>query len=490
MPFTSLTFLFLFLPLTLVVFYLVPVRAKPGVVAFASLFFLAWAKLSYVPVMIISVLINRALGVLIARNRGSRSILALAVVFNLLVLVLFKYSGFLCSNLNSLLHFAAIPELPVPSFLLPLGISFYTFRIISYHIDLQRNRITKPASHLNLFTYMAFFPQLGAGPIVRYPLFTATRWHVPQKTALFYNGIRRFLYGLMKKVLIANTIGLVSDAVFALPPEALNLAVSWLGAVSYGMQVYFDFSAYTDMAIGLSMCLGYAAPENFNFPYRARSVKDFWTRWHMSLTDWFRDYLFLPLAFRFSRKMPAYRTMGLRTDLLIYLLSIFITWILVGFWHGADWTFIAWGLWFGFFLAVEQAGFRKILRRSPRFIQHSYTLLIILIAWIFFRSGTFTQGTFMIRGLLGLNGMESGSFDWYKHLNPTYVIAMVIAITGAAGLLKSLRILVFKQSLRFRSATPAFVFRLSDAIILIGLLLVSVAEILRIGYSPFIYFKF
>jgi len=341
-----------------------------------------------------------------------------------------------------------------------------------------------------MFNYMTFFPQLGAGPIVRYTSFISTRWQSRQKQILFYNGIRRFLYGLAKKVMIANTIGITADAVFSLPPEELTLAVSWLGTLSYAMQVYFDFSAYTDMAVGISMCLGFTAPENFNFPYRARSVKDFWTRWHMSLTDWFRDYLFLPLAFAFSRKMPAYRTIGLRTDLLIYLLSIFITWILVGFWHGADWTFIAWGLWFGLFLIIEQAGFRKILHRSPRFIQHSYTLLIILIAWIFFRSGTFTQGTSMIRGLLGLNGMEPGSFEWYKHLNPTYIIAMVIAITGAAGLLKSLRIRLFKRFLRFRSATPALVFRLSDAILLIGLMLVSVAEILRIGYSPFIYFKF
>lgn len=490
MPFTSLTFLFLLLPLVLAIYSLVPYKGKSYIIAFASFVFVAWARITYVPLIAISLFVNWKLGELIARNEPPRKYLIYAISFNLLVLIIFKYSAFFCVNLNFLLQGLGIPALNVPKIILPLGISFYTFRILSYHIDLSRRKILPAAGIKELFNYMFFFPQLGAGPIVRYNIFTEGNTRHRQRLSLISNGSRRFLYGLIKKILIANTLGQVADAVFLLPANDLTLAVSWLGVVSYGLQVYYDFSAYTDMAIGISMCFGYKAPENFNFPYMARSVRDFWTRWHMTLTDWFRDYLFLPLAYAISRKMPSYRTFGVRTDLMIYFLSTFITWILIGFWHGADWTFIVWGLWFGIFLSIEQSGFRKTLKKLPRIVQHIYTIIIIIVAWVFFRSGTFGQGWDVIRGLTGLNGTQAGSFPYYKHVNPVFLMTLTVAVAGAAGWLKILRKSTWKAFLRCHFGLPKIAFRLFDLIILLGLFLVSIAEILRVGYSPFIYFKF
>jgi alginate O-acetyltransferase complex protein AlgI len=285
-------------------------------------------------------------------------------------------------------------------------------------------------------------------------------------------------------------LGLVADAVFALPVDELNLALSWLGMISYALQLYYDFSAYTDMAIGITMCLGYRAPENFNYPYLARSVKDFWTRWHMSLTNWFRDYLFLPLAFSFSRKMPGYKTLGMRSDLLIYIISITITWFLVGFWHGSDWNFVIWGIWFAIFLGLEQAGLRKILKKLPRIFQHFYALIIILIAWVFFRSANVKQGEAILQGLIGMNGIEAGSFAYYKYLSPVFLTVLVIAIGGASGWLNWLRIVIWKTIIRSRIPAMKNGFRIIGMVGMIAVFLLSIAEILRTGYSPFIYFKF
>jgi alginate O-acetyltransferase complex protein AlgI len=489
LPFSSLIFLFLFLPLILVLYHSVPVKIKPFVLFIASMLFLAWAKLSYLPIILISVLVNMLLGKMISGYRN-RKLLILAIVLNLLVLFTYKYTFFIFVNLNGLLKTFGISTLEIPKYVLPLGISFYTFRIISYHIDLYRKRVVLAAGYLRMFNYIAFFPQLGAGPIVRYNEFSYKSGPLKQRTVYFVNGLRRFVYGLAKKVLIANTLGLVADAVFALPVDELNLALSWLGMISYALQLYYDFSAYTDMAIGITMCLGYRAPENFNYPYLARSVKDFWTRWHMSLTNWFRDYLFLPLAFSFSRKMPGYKTLGMRSDLLIYIISITITWFLVGFWHGSDWNFVIWGIWFAIFLGLEQAGLRKILKKLPRIFQHFYALIIILIAWVFFRSANVKQGEAILQGLIGMNGIEAGSFAYYKYLSPVFLTVLVIAIGGASGWLNWLRIVIWKTIIRSRIPAMKNGFRIIGMVGMIAVFLLSIAEILRTGYSPFIYFKF
>ncbi len=490
MQFTSLSFLFLLLPPVLILYHSVPDRFKAGVILTVSLLFLAWAKLSYVPLVLVSVLLNYLLALQIRKRVKPRKLLVFTVILNLVYLAVFKYTFFFLVNLNGLLHTFGQPGMEIPRYALPIGISFYTFRVLSYHIDVYRNKIAVEASFTSFFNYLLFFPQLGAGPIVRYSRFQFHPAKAWLKWQFVANGSKRFLFGLIKKVLIANTLGIFANAVFALPPSELTLFLTWLGMLAYAMQIYYDFSAYSDMAIGLSMAFGYRAPENFNFPYLARSAKDFWTRWHMSLTDWFRDYLFLPLAFYFSRKIPGYKTLGIRSDLLIYVGAVLITWFLVGFWHGSDWNYVVWGLWFAALLALEQAGLRKVLRKWPVWGQHLYASIILLISWVFFRSKDFGQSLEILSGLTGLNGMQAGIFAYYKYLTPTFLITLGIALAGAGGLLSRLRILIWKAVLRSRIHVLKTVWRSLGITGMLVLFLFSLAELLKSGYSPFIYFKF
>lgn len=490
MQFTSLSFLFLLLPLVLLVYHGVPDRFKALVILTGSLFFLAWAKLSYVPLVVFSVLVNYALGLQIRKRQKPRKLLILTIILNLAYLAVFKYTFFFLVNLNGLLHTFGQPGMDIPRYVLPIGISFYTFRALSFHIDAYRKKLDGKITLLSFFNYLLFFPQLGAGPIVRYSRFQYRPATPAMKLQFIANGLQRFLFGFIKKVLIANTLGVFANAVFALPSEELTLFLTWLGILSYAMQIYYDFSAYSDMAIGLTMAFGYRAPENFNFPFLARSAKDFWTRWHMSLTDWFRDYLFLPLALYFSRKMPGYKTRGIRSDHLIYVFAVLITWFLVGFWHGSDWNFVVWGVWFAVLLAVEQAGLRKILRKWPVWGQHLYAWIIILISWVFFRSRDFGHSLDILSGLISLNGMKAGSFLYYKYLTPAFLITLVIALAGALGILRTLRILIWKQMLKSRVKGIRTAWKSLGLTCLMALFLFSLAELLKSGYSPFIYFKF
>ncbi len=310
---------------------------------------------------------------------------------------------------------------------------------------------------------------------------------------LVSTGLQRFMLGLAKKVLIANNLGTMADAVFALPNPDLAFITSWLGVISYALQVYYDFSGYSDMAIGLSRMAGFTTPENFNFPYLARSVRDFWRRWHMTLTSWFRDYLFLPTAFYFNRKLPKEKYLGLKTEFWIYFFSILLTWTLVGFWHGASWTFIIWGVTFGIFLILEHIGLGRLLRKSPRALQHLYTMTVVMLAWIFFRAGSFQQGFAFIRGIGGCNGMDVAGFEYYRYFTPSFMVVLTVAVAGAAGLLNKARMYCWKWALRggkpYLAAYKAAYYLIIN-VLLLSTFVASVSEILRSGFTPFIYFKF
>ncbi|MHC1706627.1 MAG: MBOAT family protein [Bacteroidales bacterium] len=464
--------------------------------SFFSLVFLIWAGPYYSLVLTATVLLNWFFGLLLSQENSKtrrKLLFILILALNLLPLISFKYLGFITVNLNIILSHSGFEILKVPHWLLPLGISFYTFRLLSYQIELFRKKVSAERNLVLLFLYSAFFPQLGAGPIVRYQDFSRQILSRNQNLGLFSTGLQRFMLGLGKKVLIADNLGMVADAVFHLPCTDLTLTTSWFGIISYFFQVYYDFSAYTDMAIGLSRMAGFHTPENFNYPYTAVSVKDFWRRWHMTLTSWFRDYLFLPLAYFFSRKLPARRYFYVKTDHIIYATSIIITWTLVGLWHGASWTFIAWGLIFGIFLILEQLGLGKRLKRTRLTVQRFYTMAVVIFAWVFFRSSTFHQGYSVIRGMTGLNGLYSNEFEYYRYITPSYFFILIIAIAGAAGWLNKSRMLSWKKILNCQIHGTNYykpVFQSGSLLLLLLIFFLAISEILKNGYTPFIYFQF
>ena len=496
MPFTAITFLFVFLPLFLVVYFILPRAIRRYFLLLGSFVFVGWAGLQYLLVLVFSIMVNYQLGMILDRQllkSNRKLVFLLALMVNLLALLFFKYAGFLTENANALTSLFGMKPFPLPDIFLPLGISFYTFRILSYYIDLYTRKISVETHFVDFALYISFFPQLSAGPIVRYRDFYGKNSAGAVRMSHIHNGFRRFLWGLAKKALLANGFGVVADAVFALPPEEYSLTTSWLGVISYCLQIYYDFSAYTDMAIGLSIALGFRAPENFNFPYKAVSVKDFWRRWHMTLTSWFRDYLFLPLAMNFSRKLPASSYMKIKTEALIYIFATAITWSLVGSWHGASWTFIAWGLIYGVFLVLEQLGLEKRMRRTWKPLRHLYTLFVVTIAWVFFRSATFQQAFEIFTGMAGFNGMVSTEFEYYRYLTPGFVIALLFAIGGASGLLSRLYVSLWRYLVSLTSRHKPLIlvlYRFLMATVLTALVYLAVAELLRGEYSPFIYIRF
>ncbi len=461
----------------------------------SGLLFIAWAGTAYALLLLSSVIANFFLGRLVDKkeNPGHRIWMVVAVVFNLLLLVVFKYSAFLVSNVNTLSDLVGLPAFPLPDWALPLGISFYIFRILSYHFEVRRGLFPPRQDFVSFALYVTFFPQVSAGPIVRYSRFSRYFGRGRPAREDVYSGLQRFILGLIKKVLLANSFAVMADAVWRLPAEELTFTTSWLGILSYTLLIYYDFSAYSDMAIGLSGMLGFPAPENFNYPYKSRSVKDFWMRWHMTLTQWFRDFLFLPLAYSISRKMPEARYFSVKTEKWVYSISIVITWFLVGLWHGATWTFIAWGGVYGLFLMAEHLWYGRKLNHSHPVIRHFYTLLVIMLAWVFFRSVTFNQGFAMIGGLMGLHGMNSGLFEYYRYLTPGFILTFFIGLAGAAGWWERLLRYAWKTVIGLRSSFSEIyklIFRIFVFVLLLVGLGLSTAEILRTGFTPFIYFQF
>lgn len=393
MGFSSPVFLFLFLPIMLLGYWLAGNKLRNLLLLGASLFFYAWGDGGYVILLLASVLVNYAFGVLIdryrERNRTAQLFLWLAIIINLGGLAWYKYAEFVMNNVNFFLARLHLPLLKVAAHHLPLGISFFTFQAIAYLIDVYRAENEAQRHPVRFALFMALFPKITAGPIIRYGEVAADLGQRSFNLEMFSYGIKRFIIGLGKKIIIANTLAKTADLVFSIPSGELTAGLTWLGILCYTLQIYFDFSGYTDMAIGLGRMFGFTFQENFNYPYISRSLTDFWRRWHMSLSNWLRDYLFIPLSY-------VLMTAGVRQKIaqgqykINYrvLASIVVVFTICGIWHGAGWTFIVWGFLHGVILAFESLWFGKVLKRAWRPVQHGYLLLVVMVSWYSFAHPT------------------------------------------------------------------------------------------------------
>lgn len=469
MIFSSLLFLFSFLPFVLIGNYLWRnIKWQNAFLFIASLYFYAWGEREKVFVMLGSILVNFLVGKWIEKKegRGRAVALTVGVVVNLGVLVYFKYSRFFIENINQLLDVFNIPIIEGLKYeRLPLGISFYTFQSMSYLVDVYRKEVKAQRNFLNLGLYVALFPQLVAGPIVRYNEIAAQLVKRTQSLSKFNEGIRRFVIGLGKKMLLANPMAYVADEIYMLPVDDITTPMAWMAAIAYSLQIYFDFSGYSDMAIGLGKMFGFDLAENFNFPYIAKSIREFWTRWHISLSIWFRDYLYIPLG-------------GSRGSTLFTMRNLLIVFFITGLWHGASWSFIGWGLFHGFFILIERVGFDKILKRIPFIFQHIYLLLVVIFGWVFFRIENWGDAIFLQKTMLGLNRIDSLS-NLKIIMNNYYWIVFILAIIFCFPLLKYKN--VHEKIKRVK---------LIEVLGLLLIFLLSIVEMASNTYSPFIYFRF
>lgn len=468
MVFSSLVFLFAFLPTIIFLYYISKDKYKNYLLLTASLFFYAWGEPIYIVIMLVSILFNFIFGKKVdVRNDGkSRKFwLISSVIFNIGMLGVFKYTGFFIENINGLFK----TTITNPGISLPLGISFFTFQAMSYVIDVYRKDAKVQNNLLNLALYISLFPQLVAGPIVRYQTVAdqiESREHNLDK---FTEGVSRFIIGLSKKVILSNSLGMLADSVFNTPTFDLTITSAWLGIIAYSLQIFFDFSGYSDMAIGLGKMFGFEFLENFNYPYISKSAGEFWRRWHISLGSWFRDYVYIPLGGSRKGKIRTY-------------LNLFIVWFLTGFWHGASWTFIAWGLYFGVLIALEKAFLDNILNKLYAPIRHIYLILAVMIGWIFFRANNFLQAFEYIKVLFGINGNSM-----YNNLTLTYLndYAYIILIS----ILFSVPIIPWvKQRLhRFNNYSIYYIIK---SIIFMSMFTFIIIKLVNSTYNPFLYFRF
>jgi alginate O-acetyltransferase complex protein AlgI len=485
MLFSSTVFLFLFLPAVLALYFAVPRPLRNFLLLFASLFFYVWGEKLYVLVLVASIVMNYGLGLWIDRVRGPRAAglaVGLAVALNLGLLGAFKYANFAAHELNHLLHALRLPPVHLDPVHLPLGISFFTFHALSYVIDVYRREVPALRNPVNFALYISFFPQSIAGPIVRYNDVASQLSDRVVTLEGFALGVRRFILGLAKKMIIANTLAFPADAIFDLPTGELTWRVAWLGLVCYTFQIYFDFSGYSDMAIGLARMFGFRFKENFNYPYVAASVTDFWRRWHISLSTWYRDYLYIPLG-------------GNRHGSARLYFNLVTVFFLCGLWHGASWAFIFWGLFHGAFLVLERTGLGGWLERSWAPVRHAYALLAVMVGWVFFKATTLSQALAFLGAMAGF-GRGAG----VKYSPAIYLNRQVVLVLAAAAL-TSLPVLPFLTRLRDQwhdselgRSWLGFLFEpiLAFAPVLTLCLLFLVSAMLLAGgtYNPFIYFRF
>ena len=474
MLFTEPTFLFLFLPALLALYFgtfsRVHGRYANWLLLIASLIFYASGGGTFTWLMLGSIAFNYAMAIAIDRGRDAgraKPLLAITVGTNLVVLGIFKYANFFADNVNALLLAFHTPPVVVPRVLLPIGISFFTFHAISYVVDVYRRDATAQKSPVHAALYLLLFPQLIAGPIIRYRDLADQLARRIVTLDDFAYGIRRFVVGLAKKMLIANVVAGPADRIFALPADQLSAPLAWLGVVCYTLQIYFDFSGYSDMAIGLGRMFGFRFPENFRWPYVAESVQDFWRRWHISLSTWFRDYVYVPLGG--SRVSPG------RTYL--NLVAVFF---LCGLWHGASWTFVVWGLFHGLFLVVERAGAARAMQTIARPLRHVYLLLVVMIGWVFFRAEGLTYAFGMLRAMAGFGVASPTPFGvgWYLRSD----IALALA-AGAIGSTPWVRALA-------RDREESWALGLASPAALMLMLAASMMQMAARAYNPFIYFRF
>ena len=476
MVFASPLFLFVFLPATLAAYFALPRRFRNGVLLIASLAFYAWGEARYVPLILASVAFNWWMGLRIAEASASRlrkRWLALAVTGNVATLALFKYANFTAANVNTLAPIFGIGPVSLAEIPLPLGISFFTFHAISYVVDVYKRNADAQKSIPTFALYILLFPQLIAGPIIRFRDIAAQLVARDARLADFAYGVRRFTLGLGKKVLIANTLGASADTIFALPGAELTAPLAWLGLVCYTLQIYFDFSGYSDMAIGLMRMFGFRILENFNYPYVSRSIREFWRRWHISLSNWFRDYLYIPLGGNRHGAGRAY-------------LNLIIVFLLCGLWHGASWPFVLWGVWHGVFLVAERAGLDRPIARSA-WLGHVYALAAVMGGWVLFRCDTLAHAGHYYAALLGATRADPLRHPLAQHLDGLVATTLVVAIVFATPLAR--RIGTWRDRLAVAPGRGAAV--LTADVLWLALVFAASSATLAAGtYNPFIYFRF
>lgn len=479
MVFSSPIFLFLFLPVVLTVYLLLPgIRSKNVWLLLASLVFYAWGEISFVFLLLASAVMNYALGLWIGRSEDPRRrklAVAVSVIFNIGVLSIFKYADFAVDSLNSIFHL----HLPAPGISLPLGISFFTFHALSYAIDIYRRKWTPAKDPNDTALYIFFFPQLIAGPILRWNAIAPQLLRREFRSEVFAEGIRRFAGGLAKKMIIANAVALPADQIFALSPAELAPAAAWFGVICYTLQIYFDFSGYSDMAVGLGKMFGFTFIENFNFPYTSQSIREFWRRWHISLSTWFRDYVYIPLG---GNRVPEWRNR----------LNLVIVFFLCGLWHGASWTFVIWGFYHGFFLVAERTRWGAVLEKLPRPFRHFYAVLIVMMGWVLFRAGTFPAAAHYFAALAGL-GHPAHAQPLARFAGNESLWALGFGILFSFLPWDKLR--EFFRRLLEKLPGPSGMIaghfgRAAEILLVLGALLISAAWLAGGTYNPFIYFRF
>lgn len=471
MVFSSISFLFVFLPLLLAVYFLLPARLREGrnlVLLLFSLFFYGYGGPRFLLLMLLSIAVNYAGGLLAAPDQRRRRLwTGLVTAVNLGLLGWFKYAGFLGANLNRIWT-----GLPVPEVALPIGISFFTFQGLSYVLDVYRGEAAAERNPLRVALYISLFPQLVAGPIVRYTTVADEIRNRRETLDAFTDGAVRFLFGLGKKMLLANQLGLLADQVYATRPEFLTTALAWLGAAAYTGQIYFDFSGYSDMAIGLGRMFGFHFLENFNYPYLSQSVTEFWRRWHISLSTWFRDYLYIPLG-------------GNRCAHWKHIRNILVVWALTGLWHGAAWNFLCWGLYFGLLLLGEKYGWGRILERAPAALRHLYAMVLIVVSWVLFRAGTLDYAVRFLQAMAGFaqGGLTDGRTTYYLL---EFRWELLLAIPAAMPVKSWLQNWLESKSGTAAQALLAW----GPKLIALGTFGLSFLRLVSSSFNPFIYFRF
>lgn len=470
MLFSSITFLLIFLPVTLVLYFVVPHKFRNIIMLIASLIFYAWGEPVYIILMLLSILLNYICGLDICKKEDdpqkARRSLIFAVAANLLLLGFFKYYGFLLDSLNAVLP-VDIPYRELP---LPIGISFYTFQALSYIMDVYRKEVRPQKNILYFSMYICMFPQLIAGPIVRYIDIEEQLKNRTVSMRKFGQGAEYFIIGLAKKVILANSVGQVFDQIAGLQMGSFSVLTAWVGCISYAFQIYFDFSGYSDMAVGLGKMFGFEFRKNFDYPYASSSITEFWRRWHISLSTWFREYVYIPLG-------------GNRCTQSRHIMNLLVVWMLTGLWHGAAWNFLFWGLYYGILLVLEKYVWGRALERLPSVVRHIYSMVLVLIGWVFFFSPSLGYAMKYLGAMFGA-GASAFADKQALYYILTHWLLYLLAVLGSSAVGYSLirRIVGSFDNNRAKKAAAGVVY--------IGMFLISIAYLVTESFNPFLYFRF
>jgi alginate O-acetyltransferase complex protein AlgI len=442
--------------------------------------FYAWGEVFYLMVMIASIISNYFIGRLIYKHHEipqcQKLWVTIGIIINLTLLGSFKYANFITDNINIALSQINISPIDLHPVHLPLGISFFTFQAISYIVDVYRKDVPSQKNIFNLALYISLFPQLIAGPIVRYHDVSQQITNRNHSFEVFASGVHRFIYGLAKKMLIANPLGEVADSIFMLQGDELTMPLAWIGVLSYALQIYFDFSGYSDMAIGLGRMFGFRFHENFNYPYISTSLREFWRRWHISLSTWFRDYVYISLG-------------GNRVSTIRIYINLLVVFVLTGFWHGASWNFLIWGLFHGIFLASEHAGFSKILKKMWKPVQHLYLLMVVIVGWVFFRADSLSLAVDYLESMADFNNFQTTWFQFAQVLSYESIYAILIGVILSTPVYPH-----FEKYLEYiadkNTNNIAGLIDMPRLVLISSLLFLSILKVASSTYNPFIYFRF